>query len=39
MMYVIFVALVIGNWALLCNHNGSLPTRLSVESFHCFDFQ
>ncbi len=38
-MYVIFVALVIGNWALLCNHYGSLPTRLSVEGFYCFDLQ
>ena len=38
MMIVIFVVFVIGFWALLCNHYVSFPTCLSVEGFHCFDF-
>ncbi len=38
MMYVIYAALVIGNWVLLCNYNSFLSTILSVEGFYCFLF-
>ena len=37
-MYIIFIALIIGNWTLLCNHNGYLPILLSLEGFYCFLF-
>ena len=30
-MYVIFAIIVTKNWVLLCNHNSSLSTRLSME--------
>jgi hypothetical protein len=29
MIYVIFTTLVVESWVLLCNHFGSLPTRLN----------